>query len=130
MSGTIRSTCNTCGATYGGNAGHCKGCHHTFSSDSAFDKHLISRVTAGCHDPATLLDKQDRPVFAYHPERHLWKLADHTGGARLAAFRLHDALAASQGAEPGNSEGETGRPVSVATEPANTLWITSRGEQP
>lgn len=87
MSGNIRTSCTDCGAQYGGNAGHCKACHRTFSSDSAFDKHLVSRVTAGCHDPATLRDKHERQVLTYDPERGLWKFVDHTGGARLAGLR-------------------------------------------
>lgn len=96
MAGNVKSRCGQCGGTYGGNAGHCKGCHQTFSSDSAFDRHLISRVTAGCHDPATVVDKQDRPVLVYDEGRELWKMADHTGGARFAGFRLHEGQTAPQ----------------------------------
>lgn len=85
----IRTSCHHCGAEYGGNAGHCSACHRTFSGDSAFDRHLVSRVTAGCHDPATLLDKHDPPrqVFTWDGRRQLWRLTDHTGGARLLALR-------------------------------------------
>lgn len=87
MSGNITTSCRHCGATYGGNAGHCSACHQTFSGDTAFDRHLASRVTAGCHDPATLLDKQDRQVFTRDHRRQLWRLTDHTHGARFQQMR-------------------------------------------
>jgi hypothetical protein len=80
----IATTCTTCGARYGGRAGHCSACHRTFSSDSGFDRHLISRVTAGCHDPATVMTKGDdpRPVFEWDGARQLWKLAGPAEAAR------------------------------------------------
>lgn len=32
-------TCTTCNRTYGNGGGHCTGCHESFNSDGAFDKH-------------------------------------------------------------------------------------------
>jgi hypothetical protein len=79
MTGNVRTTCRHCGASFGGRAAHCPTCHETFSSDSGFDRHLVSRVTAGCLDPATQLDKHERPVFTRDAHRNLWKLANHSG---------------------------------------------------
>lgn len=87
MTGNIRTSCQHCGAHYGGRAAHCPTCHETFSGDSAFDRHLVSRVTAGCHQPATLLDKHDRQVFTRDHRRQLWRLTDHTRGARFQLKR-------------------------------------------
>ncbi len=81
MTGNVTTACRTCGAKFGGNAAHCSACHQTFSGDTAFDRHLISRVTAGCHDPGQLLDKHDPPryVFRWDSKRLLWRLADYSG---------------------------------------------------
>ncbi len=32
-------TCGECGKGYGNGGGHCTGCHQSFNSDTAFDKH-------------------------------------------------------------------------------------------
>ena len=71
--------CLDCGATWTGHrGGHCKapGCHQTFTSDSAADRHYRSRSGfAGCHDPATLTTKDGEPVFAWNERRQAWSLA-------------------------------------------------------
>lgn len=42
-----------CGAQWTGyGVAHCPACHLTFTSDSAFNRHLASQRTAGCLDPA------------------------------------------------------------------------------
>lgn len=74
----VYSTCFECGARYSGRAGHCKGgihpgCHRTFSSDSSFNAHLVSKVTAGCLDPETVTTKDGRRLLFWNETRQLWQ---------------------------------------------------------
>jgi hypothetical protein len=57
-----------CGRQWaGGRPAHCAGCHRTFSSDSAFDLHLIAPPQFGpppfetCRDPASLTKGDGTP---------------------------------------------------------------------
>ena len=73
------SRCLTCDAEWSGQrAAHCTGCHRTFSSDSAADRHFVSAVDAGCHDPATLRNKKEELVFQWNERRRMWSL--HSDG--------------------------------------------------
>lgn len=36
--------CRTCGRFYTNGGGHCAGCHQSFNSDTAFDKHRFGFV--------------------------------------------------------------------------------------
>lgn len=73
MSGNIATLCPDCGARYGGNAGHCKRCHRTFTSDAAYDRHLVSLVTAGCHsDLSALTTQKGRPLLQWNERRRMW----------------------------------------------------------
>jgi len=90
MSSNIQTSCRDCGAEYGGNAGHCKACHRTFGSDSAFDRHLLSLLTAGCHhDLAALRTKAGNPILQWNDRRQLWTcwVDPEQAEQRLAAFR-------------------------------------------
>ena len=82
---------------------HCNGCHRTFSSDSGWEKHRKGPHPRTCLDPATLLDKERRPVFTTRVDAAgctIWVLAahdydahtDHTArAAALAEFAAtHD----------------------------------------
>ena len=55
-----------CGTTWrqaGNNTGHCggrRGCHRTFDSEQAFDRHqTVRKGVVVCRDPATLYDLSD-----------------------------------------------------------------------
>ncbi|WP_082920601.1 FDXHR family putative zinc-binding protein [Rhodococcus sp. YH3-3] len=62
------TTCIKCGATWGGmSTCHCDGCHHTFTSPSAFDLH---RRAEQCRTPAQaglVLTDRAYPCFG-HPQ--------------------------------------------------------------
>jgi hypothetical protein len=68
-------TCNACKADWSQAAAHCSGCHVTFSSDSAFDRHLVSGVTGGCQDPATVRTRKGVAVLAWNEKRQVWSMA-------------------------------------------------------
>lgn len=76
------SSCSNCEASYSGNAGHCAACHRTFTSDSAFDRHFASLVTAGCRDPATVFDKKGRPKLEWNESRQMWQCPGRGDGFR------------------------------------------------
>lgn len=40
-------TCGHCGKGYGNGGGHCTGCHESFNSDTAFDKHRTGDYDTG-----------------------------------------------------------------------------------
>ena len=96
MSRHRMSISHYCGAAWSGrHCAHCNGCHRTFSSDSGWEKHRQGPHPRTCLDPATLLDKQRRPVFTTRVDGAgctIWVLAaydydahtDHT--ARAAAI--------------------------------------------
>lgn len=53
--------CN-CGRQWRGlSQAHCPTCHAHFGSVDGFDRHRAG--TGGCHDPATMADKQGAPVY-------------------------------------------------------------------
>jgi len=52
----MRVTCGGCSKEWGGlRAAHCSGCHRTFVSPNAFDRHqAFKRFGARCLEPATV----------------------------------------------------------------------------
>lgn len=71
--------CDECHATWRGlSTSHCARCHHTFTSDTAFDLHLKGD---SCKDPASarrengmalyrLIHRADGPAWALAPVSH------------------------------------------------------------
>lgn len=61
------ATCG-CGARWHDNhgAGHCAGCHRTFTSGAAFDAHRydVGNGSRGCRDPETYCRKDGGLMFA------------------------------------------------------------------
>ena len=58
---------HSCGAVWTArNAAHCAGCHLTFSSDTAFDRH---RRHGQCVDPATAVSKSGESRFTLRRDR-------------------------------------------------------------
>lgn len=55
----------------GGRRSHCAGCHETFTSVSAFDRHqTLDGAGSVCHDPATRgLVRRDGGLWAWPGER-------------------------------------------------------------
>jgi hypothetical protein len=68
----------TCVPHWGGHrAGHCTTCCQTFSSESGFNRHLITargRFT-GCRDPYSTIGRDGKPAFAWNDQRRMWQLA-------------------------------------------------------
>jgi hypothetical protein len=61
--------CPGCGVIWhqsGNRTGHCSGCHRTFDSLSAFDRHRRddAKGVRRCLDPAGLTQETGEPVFA------------------------------------------------------------------
>lgn len=63
-----------CGAWWTGlTAGHCTGCHRTFSGIAAFDRHRTGSHAGGtrrCLDPATVVNERGEPQLV--PANRLW----------------------------------------------------------
>lgn len=70
--------CYKCGIMWRGNSiAHCKGCHETFGSDSAFDLH---RRAFKCVDPKTLKKRDGSAPIYFDPDLGVWKFPKMPSG--------------------------------------------------
>jgi hypothetical protein len=77
---TTHGACGQSWRQVGNQTGHCSGCHRTFASGRAFDRH--QRIVEGrsvCTDPASLTrsDRARLYASAWDGLATVWSIADH-----------------------------------------------------
>jgi hypothetical protein len=66
--------CRRCGATWAraSKTAHCPTCHRTFSSPSAFDRHLKPAAESGCYRPETVVRRKTGARVFAEPRVNPW----------------------------------------------------------
>lgn len=71
--------CRDCARAYGNGGGHCTACHQSFKSDTAFDKHRVTRDNARrCLDAHEMLAEG----MARSPQTRWWTTGGTWNGGR------------------------------------------------